>query len=62
MLYSINQVEQKACVEVENIYFSENVQRKLNINFEIIIDSFKDNNLIIKELINKIGYENNVFK
>jgi hypothetical protein len=49
-------------IEVENIYFSENVQRKLNINFEIIIDSFKDNNLIIKELINKIGYENNVFK
>jgi hypothetical protein len=49
-------------VEVENIYFSENVQRKLNINFEIIMDSFNDNNLIIKELINKIGYENNVSK
>ena len=46
----------------ENIYFSENVQRKLNINFEIIMDSFKDNNLVIKELINKIGYENNVSK
>lgn len=49
-------------VEVENIYFSENVQRKLNINFEIMMDSFNDNNLIIKELINKIGYENNVSK
>jgi hypothetical protein len=48
--------------EIEEIYFSESIQRKLNINFEIIMDSFKDNNLIIKELINKIGYENNVFK
>ena len=25
MLYSINQVEQKACVEVENIYFNKEI-------------------------------------
>jgi len=48
--------------EIEEIYFSESIQRKLNINFEIIMDSFKDNNLIIKEFLNKIGYENNVPK
>lgn len=47
--------------QVEQIYFSENIQRKLNINFEIVMDSFENNNLIIIELLNKIGYENNVY-
>jgi hypothetical protein len=48
--------------EMERIYFSDGVQAKLNSNFELMVESFEDKNLFIKELLNKIGYENNVFK
>jgi hypothetical protein len=61
---AIDKFSKLSLKEVETIYFSEDIQKRLEINFQIIKQAFVDDTdtIVIREFINKIGYENNVFE